>query len=359
MELWDAYDQSMNKLEGMTLVRGEPVPEGCFHLVCEILVRHRDGSILLMQRDFRKPLGGMWEASAGGSALQGETPLECARRELSEETGILSDTLREVGRIIHPGHRAIFVEYLCLTDIAKDQIVLQEGETVAFRWVSDEQLRTIKKEELATCRIWQFLNEPAQADRPESQGTPYMPEVLEAKHIRLRKARENDWKSMLEAVWSDEAVYQWMLYTPTLTEEDARDRCQRSIRYQKDHYAYFVALRDTDEAIGLCAIRENEPGHFEESGICIGTRYQGHGYGKEIVALLLDLAFLKLGATDFRYGYFRENLRSRRLAEHFGFRYDQSYEFTRPWDGAVKQIDSCILLRETYLAQHQTPESEP
>ena len=46
-------------------------------------------------------------------------------------------------------------------------------------------------------------------------------QVLEGKHIVLRKARETDWKSMLEQVWGDEAVYQWMLFQPTLTPADA------------------------------------------------------------------------------------------------------------------------------------------
>lgn len=49
-----------------------------------------------MQRDHRKHLGGMWEASAGGSALQGEKPLECAQRELFEETGVSSGTFEQV-----------------------------------------------------------------------------------------------------------------------------------------------------------------------------------------------------------------------------------------------------------------------
>lgn len=82
MEIWDVYDGNFHKVPGMSLVRGEPIPEGCFHLVCEIIVRHEDGTYLLMQRDKKKHFGGMWEASAGGSALQGETPLECAVREL-------------------------------------------------------------------------------------------------------------------------------------------------------------------------------------------------------------------------------------------------------------------------------------
>ena len=153
---------------------------------------------------------------------------------------------------------------------------------------------------------------------------------------------------MLKNVWGDEAVYRWMLYQPTLTEEDARARCQRSMAYQEDHLAWFVALKDTDEAIGLCAMKENEKGHFEESGICIGTAYQGRGYGKEIVSLMLSLAFRELDAEDFRYGYYQDNEKSRKLAASFGFAYDETYEMTRPWDGALKRIDSCVLTRERF-----------
>ncbi len=172
--------------------------------------------------------------------------------------------------------------------------------------------------------------------------------TLEGERIRLRKAKENDWKSMLKNVWGDEAVYQRMLYEPTHTEEEARERCRRSMAYQKDHLAWFVALKDTDEAIGLCGITENGKGHFEESGICIGTQHQGRGYGKEIVSLLLALAFEEFDAEDFRYGYFQDNEKSKNLAASFGFRYDRTYDLTRPWDGAAKVIDSCILTRERY-----------
>ena len=177
---------------------------------------------------------------------------------------------------------------------------------------------------------------------------------LEGEHIVLRKAKPDDYRSMLENIWGDPEVYRWMLFQPTNTEEEAIERCNRSIAFQKDHFAFFVALKETDEAIGLCAIKENEPGHFEESGIGIGTKYKGMGYGKEIVALLLDLAFEKLGATDLRYGYFRDNIRSKKVAEHFGFQYDRTEEMTRPWDGAQKIIDSCILTRERYMhMQHE------
>ena len=159
MELWDSYDKQGNRIQGETLVRGEPVPEGRFHLVCEILVRHRDGTYLLMRRDPRKHYGGLWEATAGGSALQGETALDCALRELWEETGIRAETLTELGAVVHQARRTIYVEFLCETDWDKSAVTLQAGETVAFRWITGEELRALKKTELVTTRMQVFLPE--------------------------------------------------------------------------------------------------------------------------------------------------------------------------------------------------------
>ena len=158
-ELWDAYDSEFNRIEGATLARGEEIPEGFFHLVCDILVKHADGTYLLMRRDARKHFGGMWEATAGGSALRGETPLECAARELREETGIVSENLREVGRVVNSYTRAIYVEFLCVTGCDKAGIVLQEGETSDYMWVSADELAAMDGRKLVTKRVQQFIEE--------------------------------------------------------------------------------------------------------------------------------------------------------------------------------------------------------
>lgn len=135
VEIWDAYDQE-GRLTGRELVRGEPIPEGLYHLVCEILVRHVDGDYLLMQRDLRKKgYPGFWEATAGGSALKGEDALACARRELREETGIVAESFTEIGRYV--SRDTIYQQYLCVTDCDKAAVTLQEGETIAFRWVTE------------------------------------------------------------------------------------------------------------------------------------------------------------------------------------------------------------------------------
>ncbi|MBR3141835.1 MAG: NUDIX hydrolase [Clostridiales bacterium] len=157
MELWDAYDKDFRKIQNIALIRGEPIPEGVFHLVCDIIVRHTDGSYLLMQRDKCKHFGGLWEATAGGSALQNESPSECAIRELQEETGIKSDNLVEVGRV--RSHDTIYVEFLCVTNCKKDCVTLQDGETIAYKWVSRSELVSMKKNELVTERMQRFVDD--------------------------------------------------------------------------------------------------------------------------------------------------------------------------------------------------------
>lgn len=159
MEIWDAYDRNLEKIEGMTLIRGEKIPEGVYHLVCDVIVRHTDGEYLLMQRDSRKHYGGMWEATAGGSALQGESPLDCAIRELREETGIRAEYLEEVGRVRAAGRNAIYCEFLCITDCKKDSIILQEGETSAYKWVTQDELLSMKRDELVTQRMQNFVDD--------------------------------------------------------------------------------------------------------------------------------------------------------------------------------------------------------
>ena len=159
MELWDAYDEHFKYIKDVVLVRGEKIPEGMFHLVCEVIVKHYDGTYLLMQRDARKHLGLMWEATAGGSALKKESAIECAKRELFEETGIQANSLNEIGRVVQKENQSLFVEYLCMTNCDKKSIVLQEGETVAYKWVSSKELCKMSSNELASTRIMQFVEE--------------------------------------------------------------------------------------------------------------------------------------------------------------------------------------------------------
>lgn len=141
MELWDAYDEYENKL-GFDVCRGEKLPSGVFHIVVDILVQHIDTQYLVMQRDASKvyyPL--YYEASASGSALKGEIPLEAAKRELKEETGIDVLELKLLYRIVNKEKQTIYYGYKANVDIEKDAIVLQEKETIGYQWISMEDIK--------------------------------------------------------------------------------------------------------------------------------------------------------------------------------------------------------------------------
>ena len=139
MELWDAYNRNGEKT-GEILVRGEPIPEGRYHLVCEVLVRHMDGDYLCMIRSRKKPNYPLYpECTAGGSALMGDSPIDCIKRELREETGIEWDEFEEVNRTVRDCYATIFHSYVCTVDWPKDKITLQEGETEAYRWLSERE----------------------------------------------------------------------------------------------------------------------------------------------------------------------------------------------------------------------------
>ena len=140
MEYWDACDREGNKT-GEVILRGEIERAGVYHMVCGILVEHADGTYLLMKRHPEKETWpGVYEASGGGSVLAGEEAEHAARRELEEETGIRAAELLPLYHEVKDSRHGVYRGYLCKTDCAKDSIVLQEGETVDYRWATAEEI---------------------------------------------------------------------------------------------------------------------------------------------------------------------------------------------------------------------------
>lgn len=51
------------------------------------------------------------------------------------------------------------MEYLCMTNCEKNNIKLQEGETIAFKWVNKNKLINMPKNELLTERMQENIEE--------------------------------------------------------------------------------------------------------------------------------------------------------------------------------------------------------
>lgn len=97
MELWDLYSANREPT-GRTHIRGEKIPEGCYHLVVHVWIRNSKGEYLISQRSATRPsFPLMWEC-VGGSVLAGEDSLTGAIREVKEEVGL--DLYPEAGRLL-------------------------------------------------------------------------------------------------------------------------------------------------------------------------------------------------------------------------------------------------------------------
>ena len=87
MEKWNLYNQQGILTEKIH-IRGEPIPEGLYHLVIHVWLIDEKGRYLIQKRSQSLTFQpGIW-AATGGSAILGESSLDAVIRETREELGI-------------------------------------------------------------------------------------------------------------------------------------------------------------------------------------------------------------------------------------------------------------------------------
>lgn len=151
MELWDVYDQCMQKT-GRTHVRGIPLEEGDYHLIVHVYPVNKKGEILIQKRaDTVQTKPGLW-ATTGGSVLQNENFLEGGLRELREELGIVADVedTRLLAVMQRPNRfRAV---WLVRTEVAREDLYLQEEEVSDAMWATPDTIRKM----VQTGEFWHY-----------------------------------------------------------------------------------------------------------------------------------------------------------------------------------------------------------
>lgn len=177
---------------------------------------------------------------------------------------------------------------------------------------------------------------------------------IETQNLILRKAKKEDLNKIWNNIWKDEKIAETMLWKPTKTYEEALQRLERTIKYQESNYAYFICLKENDEPIGFAGIKEIEENIYEESGICIATKCQGKGYGKEVLKALEYLVFEKLNGDKFLYGFFKDNEKSKRVCLSQGFKYLKSGTIVREWDNKEFENELYYQNKEMYFERKKT-----
>ena len=144
-EIWDLYDSHGDKT-GKTMVRGESIPAGLYHIGVHIWPINDKGEFLIQRRSLTvqwKP--GIW-AVTGGSAVSGEEPLAAARRELREELGYdaRADEMKFVARLRRSN--SFCYVYALKLSMPESNFVLQKEEVSAVRWCSSQRLTQMVSE---------------------------------------------------------------------------------------------------------------------------------------------------------------------------------------------------------------------
>ncbi len=175
------------------------------------------------------------------------------------------------------------------------------------------------------------------------------PERIEGNRIILRKAQLSDSEVIYQRVWSDTILASAMFWPASTSWEEVPERMQKTIREQKKKPEFFIIEKATDEVIGMTGIQRESFTTYSETGIAIAKTYQGQGYGKETLQLLLDLAFGHYHAKRFAYYCMTHNTISQNLAKSFGFVHERTYMEVRPHDKKEVELYRYILERTDYI----------
>ncbi len=143
--------------------------------------------------------------------------------------------------------------------------------------------------------------------------------MIETESLILDKAKFSDWEEMYHNVWSQPESARYMGWNITTSEEAAKIRIVKTIAFQKEHDTYLVYEKLSGKAIGFAGVEKIEPYIYQEAGICLGSKYVGKGFGKQILESLIQYCRKQFSAKEFIYSARDENIASNRLAESFGF----------------------------------------
>lgn len=150
MEIWDVYDRYRN-LTGKTVIRQErgAYKKGEYGLVVHVAIFNSNGEMLIQQRQSTKAMyPNLWDISAGGHSIAGESSEEAINRELYEEIGFDYDFSNQRPYFTinyEDGFGDFYIINNCMLDL--DDFKLQPEEVQNVIWASKDEILQLLDEE--------------------------------------------------------------------------------------------------------------------------------------------------------------------------------------------------------------------
>ena len=156
----------------------------------------------------------------------------------------------------------------------------------------------------------------------------------ETKDLILRKATMDDWKAMYWNIWRHPESAKYMAWDVTSTEEAAMARMEQTIAFQAAHDCHWTVVeKGSGEAIGWAGMEKVSEDACRETGVALGPKFTGKGYGTQLLNFLTEYARNTLGAKRFLACRNKENKISKKLLHRCGFVYTHSENAIHHRDG--------------------------
>lgn len=158
MEIWEILDENGNKT-GDTMIKGQQIPEGYYHLGADVWIINSEGKILIQKRSPQKRKEPNVWAMTGGSVIKGETSLQAMQREILEELGItINESDLKLVKRFKTG--TVWIDtYLLEKDINLDDVVMQEEEVSDVKWATYDEIEELVSTGNFIKNRWEFVKD--------------------------------------------------------------------------------------------------------------------------------------------------------------------------------------------------------
>lgn len=183
-------------------------------------------------------------------------------------------------------------------------------------------------------------------------------EKLSSKRITLRAFTLDDKDSLFNNWGTDKEITKYMLWKNYESIDDAIS----SINYYLECYEnnsnfrqYAITLNDTGELVGQISFTLSKKHESAEIAYLISRDYQGNGYMKESIELLIDYLFNEVGVTRISAEVMIENIPSIKLLKKLYFEEEGKEQLKyKKKDGLFSDVILFALINENRRLQSQS-----